>query len=410
MHYRWMTFPLMGLLGFAQAAPLTFNAALDLAERDSPSLSAQSATMAAAKSSAVAAGKLPDPKLFFGVDNLPVNGPDSWSTSRDFMTMQKIGLMQDVPNSEKRRAQKLEAAAGIDEARGRRNIELIRVRRDTALAWINRYYVEQRLALFDELDRENRTLLEAVRAQIASNRSQPVDIIAPKQEAAQLADRRDDFVRDLAKARAELGRLIGHEADEPLAGEPPQLDIDPDRLHRHLHHHPDLAIFDSLTRKAQAEEREAEATKESDWGVAVAYQKRGPLYSDMVSVQFTFDLPIFPETRQDPRIAAKKEEIARISDEKAAMLRNHIAELENDLADYAATSRQLDRMKNTWLPLSREKYDLRLGSYRAGKGEIEEVVNARNEWIEQRLKAIDLENRKEQAAAKLRFAYGEDMQ
>ncbi|OYV46440.1 MAG: hypothetical protein B7X10_04920, partial [Burkholderiales bacterium 21-58-4] len=217
-------------------------------------------------------------------------------------------------------------------------------------------------------------------------------------------------VRDLAKARAELGRLIGHEADEPLAGEPPQLDIDPDRLYRHLRHHPDIAIFDSLTRKTAAEVREAEATKESDWGVAVAYQKRGPLYSDMVSVQFTFDLPIFPETRQDPRIAAKKEEIARISDEKAAMLRDHIAELENDLADYAATSRQLDRMKNTWLPLSREKYDLRLGSYRAGKGEIEEVVNARNEWIEQRLKAIDLENRKEQAAAKLRFAYGEDMQ
>ncbi len=410
MHYRWMVFPFMGLLGFAQAAPLSFNAALDLAERASPDLSAQSASIAAAKSSAVAAGKLPDPKVFFGVDNLPVNGPDSWSTSRDFMTMEKIGLMQDVPNSDRRHAQAAEAMAGIDEARGRRSIELNRIRRDAALAWIDRYYVEKRLALFDELDRENRTLIEAVRAQVASNRSQPADIITPKEEAVQLADRRDDVVRDLAKSRAELGRFIGQAADEPLAGIPPQLDIDPDRLRMHLHHHPDIAIFDSLTRKTEAEVREAEAAKESDWGVAVAYQRRSPLYSDMVSVQFTFDLPIFPETRQDPRIAAKKEELEKISAEKAAMLRDHIAELEKDLADYAALGRQLDRMNEISLPLSREKYDLDLSSYRAGRGRIEEVVNARQEWIEQRLKAIDLESRKEQAAARLRFAYGEDMQ
>ncbi|MHB1099519.1 MAG: TolC family protein, partial [Burkholderiales bacterium] len=273
-----------------------------------------------------------------------------------------------------------------------------------------RYYVEQRLALFDELDRENRTLIEAVRAQVASNRSQPADIIAPKEEAAQLADRRDDVVRDLAKSRAELRRFIGQAADEPLTGIPPQLDIDPDRLRMHLHHHPDIAIFDSLTRKTEAEVREAEAAKESDWGVAVAYQRRSPLYSDMVSVQFTFDLPIFPETRQDPRIAAKKEELGKISAEKAAMLRDHIAEFEKDLADYTATSHQLDRIKNTWLPLAREKYVLRLNSYRAGKTEIGEVVNARQEWIEQRLKAIDLKKQTEQAAARLRFAYGEDMQ
>jgi outer membrane protein, heavy metal efflux system len=414
MSSHWSHFTLLLSLamlpGVAHAAPLSFTAALDLAERQSPNLAANAAQINAAQSSAISAGALPDPKLFIGVDNLPVTGADSGHFNRDFMTMQKIGVMQDIPNAGKRKAREEVAEAGIDVASAQRRITRTQLRRDTAIAWLNLYYVERKLTLFDELDQENKTLYAAVKAQIGSGRSAVADAVMPRQEAAQLADRRDDLARDLAKARATLRRFVGKEADEPLTGEPPLLSPESDKLRHQLHLHPELQAFAADTRKAEAEVHEADAMKHSDWGVELAYQKRAPQFSNMVSVQFTFDLPIATKYRQDPLIAAKQEELSRIAADREAMLRDHTNELENDLADYTALTHQLDRAEQTSLPLAREKVDLQSASYKAGKGDLSAVLTARRELIEQRLKTIELEAQRAAIAAQLHFAYGESAQ
>lgn len=212
---------LAGVASLAQAAPLSFTAALELAERQSPKLSANAAQIDAARSMAIPAGALPDPKIFVGIDNFPVSGPDAGYLQRDFMTMQKIGVMQEVPNGDKRRAREAVAAANTEVAGAQRQVSRLAVRRDTALAWLDLYYLQRKSALFDELDHENALLAQVVQAQIASGRSQAADAVAPKQEAAQLADRRDDLVRELTQARAKLRQLVGAAADEALAGDPP---------------------------------------------------------------------------------------------------------------------------------------------------------------------------------------------
>ena len=53
---------------------------------------------------AVSAGQLPDPIATLGVNNLPVNGPDAWSLTRDFMTMTSVGVMQEFTRADKREA------------------------------------------------------------------------------------------------------------------------------------------------------------------------------------------------------------------------------------------------------------------------------------------------------------------
>jgi len=408
--YRWMLFALVGLAGLTQAAPLTFKAALDLAERESPNIAAQTAAANAAQSAAIPAGALPDPKLLVGVDNLPVTGSNSWSISSDFMTMRKIGVMQEIPNSDKRRARIAAAEASVDTARTQRRAEQFKVRRDTALAWINRYYLERKRELLEDLDRENRLFADAVRAQIAANRGQVVDTVMPKQEAAELADRRDELVRDLTKANAVLRRFVGAEAEEPLAGDPPQLNIDADVLRQHLHQHPELETFASEARMAEAQVREAEAMKKSDWGVELAYERRGSQFSDMVSVQVTFDLPVFTKTRQDPQIAAKQQAVTKINAERDATLREHTSELENGLAEYNTLTRQLDRANHTLLPLAQEKVDLQYASYKAGKNDLTAVITARRELINQRLKVIDVTGQREAVAVKLYYTYEENAQ
>jgi outer membrane protein TolC len=366
-------------------------------------MAARSARLEAARSSALAADALPDPKLFAGIDNLPINGPDRWSLERDFMTMQKIGLMQDVPNSAKLRARAEVADAAIARAEAEREVEAQKLRREAAMAWINRYYVEQRIALLDDLERENRTLAAAVLAQLAGGRGLPSDTVMPRQEAAQIADRRDDLARDLAKSKIELRRLVGPEGDEPLAGDPPDMAVHGTTA---VASHPELAAFSSMLREAQAQMHEAQAQKRPDWGVQLAYQRRGPQYSDMVSVQFTFDLPLFASTRRDPQIAARQQDLARVEAERESMLREHVAELESDLAEFAALERQLERTQQSGLPLAQEKVDLLMASYRGGKSDLATLLAARRELIEQRLKRIELLGRRDAIAAKVQFAYG----
>src|SRR5712691_7440229 len=99
------------ILGLAVAAPvaragtdpLPLAEALKIGEKVSPRLAAQGAALAAATELVPRASELPDPKLRVGVDNLPVNGADRYRYDSDFMTMRKIGVMQDFPNAEKRR-------------------------------------------------------------------------------------------------------------------------------------------------------------------------------------------------------------------------------------------------------------------------------------------------------------------
>ena len=395
-----------GAAGLAVAEPLTFNAALDLATRSSPDIAVQTANVEAAQSASVAAGSLPDPKLTVGVENFPVTGEERGSLTRDFMTMRKVGLMQDVPNGGKRASRTAAATADAERARAERRVSILTVRRDTALAWLARYYLERRGALFDELDRENKLFAQSVQAQFAGGRGMPADVVAPKQEAAEIADRRDELAGEIAKSKATLRRWTGAAGDGPLAGDPPALSLDAQHLRGHIHEHPELAVFVPMTQMAQAQVHEAEAAKRPDWGVELAYGRRGSAFSDMVSLQFTLDLPISTRTRQDPQIAAKRQELNRVEAQRDAMLRDHTEELDAELAEYEVTTRQLARLRDAHLPLARQKIDYQFASYRAGKADLNTVLSARRELIDERLKEIELDGKRAATVAKLYFFYG----
>ncbi|MBS0418800.1 MAG: TolC family protein [Proteobacteria bacterium] len=397
---------LASAIAVASAEPLTFDAALEIAVRTAPQIANQTANVEAARAAAISTGRLPDPKLAVGIENLPVTGPDQWSLTRDFMTMRKVGIMQDIPNSTKRAALSAAAEAAISKADTERQVGLLSVRRDTAVAWLERYYLERREALFDDLQRENRLLAIAVEAQLATGRGTPADVIEPKQEAADIADQRDELAAAIAKSKAVLKRWVGSAAEAPLLGEPPMLSLDTAHLREHVHEHPDLAVFVPMTQMAQAEVHAAEASKRPDWGVEVAYGRRGAAYSDMVSLQFTLALPLFAQNRQDPQIRAKRQELTRVEAERDAMFRDHTEELEGELAEYEAMTRQLTRLQQTRRVLAQQKADYAFASYRSGKADLSSVLTTRRELIDVRLRQIELEGKRAVAAAKLYYFYG----
>ena len=90
--------------GDADTRPLSLNEAVRLAEDDSPAITARKSAVESAEDAVAPAGALPDPQLVAGIDNLPVTTGDAFNVTRDFMTMRKIGVMQNFPQREKRRS------------------------------------------------------------------------------------------------------------------------------------------------------------------------------------------------------------------------------------------------------------------------------------------------------------------
>ncbi len=396
------------------AAPLSLNAALTIAEQNSPELKANNAQIDAAQSADIPAGSLPNPKIYAGLDNFPVTGNAAGQLNRDNMTMSKFGIMQDIPNAAKRRAQVDVSNAKVDVAQAQRPITSLKLRENTAIAWFNRYYLERKIALFNSLFSENKLLAQTVRAQIASGRSQVTDAVLPQQEAAQLEDQLDDLNRDLSKAKSALRRYLGVQSgngfdqnvDQMLTQDAPELPINAEQLHQHLHHHPELQAFTAESELADAKIAEARSLKKSDMSVEFGYYHRAPQFGDMIGVQLTYELPIFTSHRIDPLIAAAMSEQEDIDAQREVILRDHTNMLENDLADYVALNRQLERANSTELPLTQQKVALQLASYQAGKADLIAVLTTRRELIEQRLKIITLENMRAVTAAQLYYAYG----
>ncbi len=146
------------------AEPLTLLEAQGLAVARSQQLVAANASIAASREMAVAAGQLPDPVLKFGIENLPVNGPDRLSLSRDFMTMRRIGLSQEVPGGQKRqlRAERYEREASRTYAE--RLLVIANIERETAIAWIERFYNEQMRDLVLRQIRETQAQVQTAKA------------------------------------------------------------------------------------------------------------------------------------------------------------------------------------------------------------------------------------------------------
>jgi len=383
--------------GQVYAQPLTLDTALKLAEQYAPTLRVNSAQIEGAENVVLASGILPNPKLFVGLENYPISGDASWSVTQDGMTMQKIGVMQDFSN------------------RAKRQTEILRIelRQKVASAWFKRFYLERKLALYDELFSENRLLSQMTQTQVTSGRTMVADALDPKQEATVLLDQKDDLLRDLNKAKLELHRLISAEPTENLTqietlpDQAPSIHLDSSKLYHHLHQHPELKAFQAEKKTAEAKLKQAQALQKSDWGIELAYQHRAPEFGDMIGVQLTTELPVFSKRRSSPLIQAALAEQNRIIADQEVQYREHLTMLDDGLSDLDALDQQIRRAMQTSIPLAKQKVGLQLASYQAGKSNLSNVIAARQALLEQRLRLIDLQQQQAVTKAQLYFAFEE---
>ncbi|MCI3130910.1 TolC family protein [Phenylobacterium aquaticum] len=391
----------------AQAAPLTYAAALDAAQRTSPSLQARALQIESARTAARAAGALPDPKIAFGLDNFPVSGPPAGRFNKESMTMARVGIMQDMPNGAKRAAERTRAQTDIQAAGTAAQVGARDVRTATALAWINLYYAERRLSAIDELAKSLDPLWNSAPSTVASGAARPAQSLEVEQMRADLQDRRSEILAAVGRARADLVRWTG-DPQADVAGSPPRFEVDATALRAGLTGHPRLAERAAMTAQAQAEVRFARAQKRPDWSWELAYQRRDPMFGDMISAGVTVTLPLFAARRQDPIIAAKLAAAAESRAEAEATRRELAAQLEAGLADYLMRHDQWSRAKDVLLPLAKRRADLETASYGAGRGGLTDVLQAFTALANAQLTLLDREAAVAADAATLVLTYASD--
>lgn len=388
------------------ADPLTLDEAQRIAAGRSQQLLAQDALTTAAREQAVAAAQLPDPVLKLGIDNLPVNGEDRFSLTNDFMTQRRIGLMQEIPRAEKRqlRAERFEQDAR--RAQAQREFTLANVQRDTALAWLDRYYIQaQRELVFQQLE-EAQLQVQAADVAFRTGRGSQADAFAARAAMLALQDRLQQVDQQLRNATLALARWVGTvEAQRSVSGQPPweSPPAGSTIAIEHLEQHPDLQALAAEIGAAQTDARLAQANKKSDWSVEASYSQRGPAYSNMVSLGVSIPLQWDQQNRQDRELAAKLAQVAEAQARYEDLLRSHEAEVRGWLNDWQTGRERLDRYRNELIPTARQRSEAALTAYRSGKSDLTAVLVARRDEIDARMQALSLEMATARSWAQLNF-------
>lgn len=394
----------------AQAQTLTLEEAQRRAVERSRQLAAQDSAVRSSREMAVAAGQLPDPVLKMGIDNLPVNGPDRFSVTRDFMTMRRIGVMQELTRGEKRelRARRFDREA--EKSAAEKTAAVASIQRDTALAWLDRYYAEAMLAVVGEQMEQVKGEIVAAEGVYRGGRGSQADVIAAHSTLAALEDRASELRRRVLVAKTNLGRWMGEGADAPLARRPAidAVRLDTQALESELAHHPQIAILARQEEIATTEARLAQASRTPDWTVEVAYQQRGPDFSNMVSLGVSVPLPWDRANRQDREIASKLAMAEQARAQREETLRAHIGEVRVMLAEWQNGRERLARYEKDLVPLAAERSKAALAGYQGGKTGITDLLLARRNETEIRMQAVQLEMETARLWAQLNFLIPQD--
>jgi outer membrane protein TolC len=403
---------LVALLVFGQDA-LATSSGLSLAEAQqraltrSRQLPAQDAAVAAAREMAVAAGQRPDPVLRAGVDNLPVSGPDRYHIGSDFMTMRRIGVMQELTRADKRQLRAAQYERAADKAAAEKSLVTANIERDAALAWLDLYYASRMASVAREGVSQAGLELQAAEGAYRGGKGSQADVFAARSAIAAAEDRASEAARRVKSAQTMLARWVGEITDFALAAAPSidQVRLDPATLDTALAHHPDIVVLDRKQDIASTDVLLAQANRKADWSVEVAFQQRGQPYSNMVSVGVSVPLQWDRKNRQDRELAAKLALADQAKDEREEMLRAHVAETRIMLDEWQNGRERLARYRDALLPLAGSRSTAVLAAYRGGKATLAETLAAQRNELDVRLQALQLEADTAKLWAQLNFLY-----
>ena len=385
--------------------PLTLADAIQLATQSQPLLQSLDDAAASTRQAAVAEGQLPDPKLKFGMINLPVTTRNALHFDRDDQTMLNVGYSQEMVPLKKREIASNKLRAMADEFHSEQVATERSIERDVALAWLDVYEAQRKSELYQHIVDEMTAARKVLAAGISSGGAKTSEVLAMDTEISMTNEKRIYAVRDERKARAALARWIGASASRPISSELPVMtnSTDSATYANEIEKHPLLQNAHQSEKVAQLEVDSAQANLERNWGWEVGYGKRFADRSDMLSFQVSIDLQLDRANRQDRRTAEKLvlvEKAQKITEDKRRELS---ADLEGALADAQAAEARENVHLSSLIPNAEARLSVAQAGYAAGKNSLSDVWEARRSVIEIELDHWTILTDRQRAAVKIGY-------
>ncbi|QOV65275.1 TolC family protein [Kosakonia pseudosacchari] len=403
---------LLGLMcSAAQAEPLTLTQTLAAAERYSAELSANRNEAQALDAMADSARQLPDPKLKFGIENVPVQGNNDHRLTREGMTMQRIGIMQQYVSAEKRDRKADTLLAEAQSVSAKSAVVRANLQRDTAQAWLDLALSQQALQTARKLLAETERQQGAQRASVGAGNAAPDSVLAFRVGLSAMRDKLTLAERDVQLAQTRLTQLTGEDVSA-VSGELPRyqrLPADEKTLEQGIAQHPDIIAAASMANSAKARSAQSAVAAIPDVEVEVWYGRRAEGYEDMAGVMFTVDLPLFQSHRQDKDHAADVSRTMQANDQLALAERDHAAQLHSLIAEYNAAQTLWMRQRDEVLPLVRQRATLLAAQYRSGQSDLSALLEARRNVLDSELAANQAEKAMAQKWAAIRWLIPQEL-
>ena len=379
--------------------------AIELATQSQPLLQSLDDAANANRQAAIAESQLPDPKLKFGVINLPVTTRNALSFSRDDQTMVNIGYSQEMVPLKKRELASDRLTAMADEFHSEQIATSRAIERDVALAWLDVYEAQRRSELYQRIIAEMTAERHVLAASVSSGGVKTSDVLRMDTEISMTNEKYILAVRDEQKARALLARWIGQAAGRPIASELPVMtnNFSTKNTAAEIEKHPLILNAYQIEKVAQFDVESAKANLQHNWGWEVGYGKRFADRSDMLSFQVSIDLQLDKANRQDRRTAEKLVLVQKAQKLIEDKRRELLAYLDSALADAQSADAREKIHLNNLIPNANARLAIAQAGYSAGKNPLLDVWDARRGIIEIELDHWIILTDKQRAAVKIGY-------
>ena len=422
---------------------LSFETAIDLAQKNDPWLTANQYSEDALQSMSIAAGSYADPKMSLGLANMPT---DSFDFNQEPMTQIKVGITQVFPRGDSLVIKQQQLQLQSSQFPYLRTDRQAKIKVTVAKLWFSAYKAQESIALIES----NRALFEKLsdvaesRYSSAVGKTRQQDIVRAQLELTRLEDRLTILNQQLVSSKQQLYQWLSqfYRNQAPTfpdtnkqTGQSFELDSDivinktlpninlvypqiysadeqtqQQLLLNYLSQHPAVMALGQRIKASSKDISLAQQKYKPQWAVNASYGFRddtalGVDRSDFFSVGVTFDIPLFTDNRQDQEVKSAVSKTESIKTEKWLLLRKLYTAFEASKAELQRTSKRQQLYKTQLLPQIHDQAQASLTAYTNDDGDFAEVVRSRIAVLNAEIDFLAINVNKQQSIVQLNYFF-----
>jgi len=403
---RWLLFLVIVVLVCAtlispvySASPLTLEEAVALGQGRDLQAQMIRQQMEAKKANAVQVGTLPDPKLQFGLINVPT---DSFDFDQEDMTQVKIGLSQQFPPGNTLKFKRQASELSTRQSSISYQLRLLQAQKNIVDIWFELVYLDGKTLLLTRYKQVLQQLKHVVESSYSIGRSKQYDLIQLDIMNDEMNDRLMNAAQDKQKHLGQLSLWLGQEAYSALKLSFPdgtfvrEAGFDQETVLQQVATHPEAQLKKVQIDEAVANVKVVEEGYKPEWSVDMAYGYREDGghevdRSDFFSVMASVSLPIRSSDVQDQKVVSQLAHKNAAQFEWQDVLQSLAARLKSAYAQVELLQQRRQGYQQRLIPLAEQQAQAALSAYQASSADFSDVVDAELKFIDVHIDSIRID-------------------